>query len=309
MDVFRTFLQLLVAAGLLISLTHEASAVEYQRSVLADGFDYPVGKPDAYGYYKARGFRPNGHLGEDWNGRGGGNTDLGDPVYSIGHGVVVYSADYGSGWGNVVIIRHAYRHTKDGNVYYVDSLYGHLHERFVKLYDKVRRGQKVGTIGTNKGMYWAHLHFEIRKNLSIGMNRSDYGRDYANYFDPTSFIRDHRSLRKEYRVQRIPVKTFGTGISNRFKGKSIGTIPPKPKPDPDQRETLDSELRSILKRHELDRQSRGKPTRPRTRSFPKEPRQDTPEAKKERDEIRNFWGKFRAKIRDGQVEAGTVETE
>ncbi|NOY00904.1 MAG: M23 family metallopeptidase, partial [Verrucomicrobia bacterium] len=69
---------------------------------LADGFDYPVGKPNATGYYKARGFYPNGHLGEDWNGRGGGNTDQGDPVYSIAHGVVVYSADFRSGWGNVI---------------------------------------------------------------------------------------------------------------------------------------------------------------------------------------------------------------
>ncbi|PYK64100.1 MAG: hypothetical protein DME50_15385, partial [Verrucomicrobia bacterium] len=28
---------------------------------VADGFDFPAGIPDAQGYYKARGFRPNGH--------------------------------------------------------------------------------------------------------------------------------------------------------------------------------------------------------------------------------------------------------
>jgi hypothetical protein len=32
---------------------------------LANGFDFPVGKPEAQGYYKARGFGSGGHLGED----------------------------------------------------------------------------------------------------------------------------------------------------------------------------------------------------------------------------------------------------
>ena len=91
---------------------------------LADGFDYPVGKPDAKGYYKARGFRPNGHLGEDWDGVGGGDTDLGDPIYSIGDGVVVFARDCHMGWGNVVIVRHAY--SEAGISRNIDSLYAHL---------------------------------------------------------------------------------------------------------------------------------------------------------------------------------------
>lgn len=296
--------QLLAAMFAFGLLTSQIPAAEQARWVLADGFDYPVGKPNAWGYYKARGYRPNGHLGEDWNGRGGGNTDLGDPIFSIGHGVVVYSDDFKSGWGNVVIIRHAYRHTEDGNVYYIDSLYGHLHERMVKLNDKVRRGQKIGTMGTNRGMYWAHLHFEIRKNLSIGMNRSAYAKDFSNYFDPTDFIDDHRQLRKEYRPQRIPVGTFGSGISNRFRGKSIDGIPPLPEAKPELRETLDAELRELLRRNEVDRASQGKPPAP-----PVKPKADTPEAKAERDEIRELWKKHRDKIRaETPPESGEVQT-
>ena len=79
---------------------------------LADGFDLPVGKPDARGYYKARGFKAHGHLGEDWDGVGGGDTDLGDPVFAIGDGVVVFARDCHQGWGNVISELHQSR--RDG---------------------------------------------------------------------------------------------------------------------------------------------------------------------------------------------------
>ena len=101
-----------IFAAALVSLAASAVpavAQSYSTAKLADGFDYPVGKPDGAGYYIFRGFSPNGHLGEDWNGSGGGDSDEGDPVYSIAHGVVVFSEDYKKGWGNVVIVRHAYR--------------------------------------------------------------------------------------------------------------------------------------------------------------------------------------------------------
>ena len=132
---------ILAAAGV-----EPLQAQSYTSARLADGFDYPVGKPDAYGYYVYRGFSQNGHLGEDWNGNGGGNSDEGDPIYSIANGIVVFSEDYARGWGNVVIVRHAYR-GKSGQVEFVDSLYGHLKVRSVKLGQQVTRGQVVGTMG------------------------------------------------------------------------------------------------------------------------------------------------------------------
>ena len=172
---------------------------------LADGFDLPIGKPDARGYYKARGFRAHGHLGEDWDGVGGGDTDLGDPVYAIGDGVVVFAQDCHQGWGNVIIVRHAYR---DGlGVRNVDSLYGHLNKILVHRGQSVRRGQQIAQIGNAHGLYDAHLHLEVRKNLAIGMSRDKFAQDSSNYYSPTDFIESHRRLQSTGSY-RIAMNTF-----------------------------------------------------------------------------------------------------
>ena len=173
---------------------------------IADGFDFPVGKPDAEGYYKARGFRPGGHVGEDWDGIRGGDTDLGDPIYSAGDGIVVFSRDVHLGWGNVLIIRHAYR--EGGNIKYIDALYGHLQKMLVSRGQRVSRGQQIATMGTAHGQYDAHLHFEIRKNLEIGMSRSKFQKDFNNYYDPTQFINSHRHLSGGGANYKVAMNTF-----------------------------------------------------------------------------------------------------
>jgi murein DD-endopeptidase MepM/ murein hydrolase activator NlpD len=173
---------------------------------IADGFDFPVGKPEAEGYYKARGFRAGGHVGEDWDGVRGGDTDLGDPIYSVGDGIVVFARDVHLGWGNVVIVRHAYRDS--GNVRYVDALYGHLNTMLVSRGQRVSRGQQIATMGTAHGQYDAHLHFEIRKNLEIGMSRSKFQKDFSNYYDPTQFINSHRHLSGGGANYKVAMNTF-----------------------------------------------------------------------------------------------------
>ncbi len=222
---------------------------------LADGFDFPVGKPEAVGYHKARGFTPNGHLGEDWDGDRGGNTDLGDPVYATGHGVVVLAGNMHMGWGNVVMVRHCYREAEEGGaVRTVDSLYGHLDTILVREGQAVTRGQQVGTIGTAFGLYEAHLHFEIRKNVAIGMFRSSFARDFSNYHDPTAFIQARRRLSGntlvavntftptpatglkpadgayELGINRSPAKV--AEMESSHLAKSAFDIKPRPKPTP-----------------------------------------------------------------------------
>ena len=194
----------------------------------ADGFDFPVGKPDAHGYHKARGFTPGNHLGEDWDGDGGGDSDLGDPVSCTGNGIVVFAADVHLGWGNVVIVRHCY--FENGQQVCVDSLYGHLDQILVKPWEAVARGQKIGTVGTAHGMYPAHLHFEIRKNLTVGMNRSAFAPDFSNYYDPTEFICAHRSLSSDpggtalvaVNTFQHPANYYAGSIGSRYAGYTYG---------------------------------------------------------------------------------------
>lgn len=159
------------------------------RLRMADGFDFPVGAPHGRGYYDAQPFKKNHHLGEDWNGNGGGNTDLGDPVFSIANGVVVFAEDLGGGWGNTVRIVHAYR---DGNeVEQVESFYAHLDRIDVREGERVRRGEPIGTIGDADGSYIAHLHFELREQVGLP-HGPGYSRDTEGWLDPSAFIRSHR---------------------------------------------------------------------------------------------------------------------
>jgi murein DD-endopeptidase MepM/ murein hydrolase activator NlpD len=183
-----------------------AGSLDMGFTKIADGFDFPVGKPEAEGYYKARGFRAGGHVGEDWDGVRGGDTDLRDPIYCAGDGIVVFARDVHLGWGNVIIVRHAYR--DNGNVRYVDSLYGHLNSMLVSRGQRVARGQQIATMGTAHGQYDAHLHFEIRKNLEIGMSRSKFGKDFSNYYDPTQFINSHRHLAGGGANYKVAMNTF-----------------------------------------------------------------------------------------------------
>lgn len=177
---------------------------------LADGFDFPIGKPNSDGYFKARGMRlrePQ-HFGEDWNGRGGGDTDLGDPVYAVADGIVTFAHNVHVGWGNVVLTRHAYRDPATGEVKYCDTLNGHLNEIMVKEGQQIKRGQQIGTIGSNFGMYPAHLHFEIRLNIRIGMQRNSVASDLSNWADPTQFITKYRRLNREWRPVAVPTGTY-----------------------------------------------------------------------------------------------------
>ncbi|MBK8094844.1 MAG: M23 family metallopeptidase [Verrucomicrobiaceae bacterium] len=240
------------------------------RLRLADGFDFPVGKPNADGYYKARGYWPNGHLGEDWNGNGGGDSDSGDPIYSIGRGVVIFSQNIYKGWGNCILVRHVFRE-KDGRIAMVDSLYAHLLQRLVNLHDLVEKGQLVGTMGGNSGQYPVHLHLEVRHNLHVGMNRMQFPRDNSVYYSPTAFINARRSLATDTRLYDVPVNNFA-----KYGGSSY-----------DDRSDSNSDVKVPS--------FSGKPLTPPTEV--RKPQMLNPEDD-------DFWSRLRAKIKGGKVTPG-----
>ena len=182
----------------------------------ADGFDFPFGDPDGKGRYtdKATGKQYNGwyvathfaeqyslglHTGEDWNGTGGGNTDLGQDVYAVANGRVVFAADCGRLWGNVIVIEHTFYENYQKRK--IRSLYAHLLEIKIQKDQEVRRRQLIASIGQDPDkLFNAHLHLELRWDETLPPTYwpSSDGKDRAwmaeHYTAPTAFINTHRKM-------------------------------------------------------------------------------------------------------------------
>ena len=182
----------------------------------ADGFDFPVGNSDGKGSYidKSTGKRFDGwristqfaeeyslgiHPGEDWNGAGGGDTDLGQDVFAVANGRVVLAENCGRLWGNVIIIEHIYYENQEKRK--IRSVYAHLQEIKVNSGEAVRRRQIIGSIGQDpEKLYPPHLHLELRWNAGLPPTywASSDGKDAAwvreHYAAPTEFINSHRKL-------------------------------------------------------------------------------------------------------------------
>lgn len=78
----------------------------------------------------------------------------GTPVRAAGGGKVVFSGVQG-GYGRVIIIQHSKRYR---------TLYAHLKRTYVKKNQRVRRGQRIGKVGSSGRSTGPHLHFEVQEN-------------------------------------------------------------------------------------------------------------------------------------------------
>jgi len=119
---------------------------------------------------------------------------MGDPVFAVADGRIILARDGGPGWGNVVIVIHAYR--ENGVRKYVQSYYAHVQTILVVAAEKVHRGQQIATVGTGGGRYLAHLHFEMREFITPHIG-AGYRQDTRGWLSPSAFLKQHRGAPDE----------------------------------------------------------------------------------------------------------------
>lgn len=83
------------------------------------------------------------------------SANIGSKVYSTAQGRVIKIMYSKYGYGNRIIIRHAYG---------FETLYAHLNNINVKKGHWVRKNQLIGSVGNTGRSTGPHLHYEIHKN-------------------------------------------------------------------------------------------------------------------------------------------------
>lgn len=78
----------------------------------------------------------------------------GEPVYATADGIVTQVQKSTKGLGNMVEISHAGSY---------ETRYAHLFNTSVRQGQKVRKGDKIGTVGMSGQAYAPHLHYEVRR--------------------------------------------------------------------------------------------------------------------------------------------------
>ena len=88
------------------------------------------------------------HSGMDFS------APTGTDIYATGNGQVSF-VGWRQGYGNCVIIDHGYGYK---------TLYGHMEKYFVRVGQKVTRGETIGTVGSTGKSTGPHLHYEVLVN-------------------------------------------------------------------------------------------------------------------------------------------------
>ena len=150
---------------------------------------------NAQPYWSDNQKRGGHHTGDDLNGIGGMNTDLGDPVYAVASGLSVYRGEPAHGWGNTLILAHR---DSDGSLFM--SMYAHLDQVHIPYGSLVAHGDSIGTVGTANLNYPAHLHLEMHRSSGIYIGNG-YTNDPGDRVDPTKVISQHSAGETDQRYE------------------------------------------------------------------------------------------------------------
>lgn len=106
------------------------------------------------------------------------------PIYAVADGIVEQSL-FNSISGNRIYIRHSH-----DNQY---SVYGHLASRWVKKGQRVKRGQRIGTMGTTGNSTGIHLHFGV----ATGFPRWSSGSNKGNFINPKTYLNTKIGIKED----------------------------------------------------------------------------------------------------------------
>ncbi len=133
-----------------------ACTESYDGVVGTLNFRWPVESRTLSGYD----YSPSAnHFGIDIGG------EMGDPVWAVDNGVVVYAGWNDWGYGNMVAVDHGFGW---------QSLYAHLAEVDVICGQEVYAGDKLGSMGDTGEADGVHLHFELRSDEYGRVNPWDF---------------------------------------------------------------------------------------------------------------------------------------
>jgi len=165
---------------------------------IANEFDTPLRPPDGAGATVTLPFLYAGqHLGEDWA-TAKGDAALGEPVCSVADGWVSVAQDFENAWGKVVFV--CYRMPEGRWPPFVEVMYAELNSIDVKPGDFVKRGQPIGTVGNANGTYPAHLHWEVRQTVGLGVGPG-FSTRRDGWLEPSDFLNAHRGDRAKDPLQ------------------------------------------------------------------------------------------------------------
>lgn len=133
--------------------------VESLTTALLDQRDYlnslPTLKPTNGWYTSAFGVRSSPFTGKSTMHEGLDLANhIGSTIVAAAAGVVTWAGPR-PGYGNLVTVNHGYG---------IQTQYGHISRAFVRVGDKIKRGQKIAAVGNTGRSTGPHVHYEVRVN-------------------------------------------------------------------------------------------------------------------------------------------------